>query len=107
MVANFSRIARGVSPRRPRSGQVFQRHVQTVRDEGDEDVRLDPILALMEDRPDGQIVLQFLERLLDLAELHVVAPQCRRVLAGEVGTQQITGPRGAGLGAAAGAAMRT
>ena len=38
-------------PRRPRSGQVFQRHVQAVGDEGDEDVRLDPILALMEDRP--------------------------------------------------------
>ena len=56
------RQSRGV-----RSGQVFQRHMQAVGDEGDKDVRLDPILALMEDRPDGQIVLQFLERLLQLA----------------------------------------
>ena len=54
-------------PRRAGPGQVLQRDVQAVGDEGDEDVRLDSILALMEDRPDGQIVLQFLERLLQLA----------------------------------------
>ena len=38
--------------RRAWSSQVFQGHIQTVGDEGEEDVRLDPILALMEDRSD-------------------------------------------------------
>ena len=76
-------------PRRSRSGQVLQGDVQAVGDEGDEDVRLDPRLCAMEDRADGQIVLQFLERLLDLGELHVVAPQRGRILAGQVGAQQI------------------
>ena len=58
----------GRQPRRPRPGQVLQGHMQTVGDEGHEDVRLDPVLALVEDRPDGQIVLEFLERLLDLGQ---------------------------------------
>ena len=89
MVENFSRIALGVSPGARRPGQILQGDVQAIGDERDKDVRLDPVLALMEDRPDGQIVLEFLERLLDLHELHVVAPQDRRILAGQVGTQQI------------------
>ena len=38
--------------RRTRACQVFQGDVQAVGDEGDEDVRLDAFLALMEDRPD-------------------------------------------------------
>ena len=57
--------ARGQS-RRARSGEVLQGDVQAVGDEGDEDVRLDPLLALVEDRPEGEVVLEFLERLLDL-----------------------------------------
>ena len=36
--------------RRVRSGEVLQGDVQAVGDEGDEDVRFDPLLALMEDR---------------------------------------------------------
>ena len=71
--------------------------MQAVGDEVDKDVCLDSILPLMENRPDGQIVLQFLEHLLDLEELHVVAPQGRRGLAGEVGPQQIPALAAPGL----------
>ena len=74
---------------RARPGQVPQGDVQAVGHEGDEDVRLDPFPALMEYRTDGEVVLDVLERLLDLREPHVVAPQRRRVLAGQVGAQQV------------------
>ena len=75
--------------RRARSGEVLQGDVQAVGDEGDEDVRFDPLLALMEDRPQGEVVLEFLERLLDLGEPRVVPPQRGGVFAGQVGARQI------------------
>ena len=67
-------------PRRARPGQILQGHMHTVGDEGDEDVRLDLFLALVEDRADGEIVLDPLERLLELGEPHVVTPQGGRIL---------------------------
>ena len=79
----------GRQSRRARSGEVLQGDVRAVGDEGDEDVRLDPFLALLEDRPEGEVVLGFLERLLDLGEPRVVPPQRGGVLAGQVGAQQI------------------
>ena len=38
-----------------------QRHVQAVGQEGDEDVRLDPRLELVEEGPDGEIAFQRLK----------------------------------------------
>ena len=35
-----------------------QRDLQAVSEEGDEDMRLDPLFAVMEDRANGQIALQ-------------------------------------------------
>ena len=60
-------------------------------------MRLDPRLGPVEDRLDGQIVLQFVERLFDFGQLQVVAPLGRRVLRGQIRTQRIaafpaTGP---------------
>ena len=52
-------------------------------------MRLDPLLALMEDGTDREVVLELLERLLDLDELHVKAPQGGGVLGDHVGSQQI------------------
>jgi hypothetical protein len=43
--------------------------VQAVGEEGDEDVRLDAALMLVIDRPDGEISLERLERLLDGSQL--------------------------------------
>ena len=69
--------------------EVLQGDEQAVGDEGDEDVRLDALFTLMEDRPDREVVLEFLERLLDLDELHVQAPQRGGVFGHHVGAQQV------------------
>ena len=52
-------------------------------------MRLDALLELMEDGPDGQIVLELLERLFDFGELDVMAPQLGGVFTGHVGAQQV------------------
>ena len=52
-------------------------------------MRLDPLLALMEDGTDREVALELLERLLELDELHVQAPQGGGVLGDHVGSQQI------------------
>jgi hypothetical protein len=48
-------------------------------------VRLDAVLALMEDRPDGEFAFQVLEGRLDFHQLHIELPQLRRIGGGEVG----------------------
>jgi len=61
----LQRAARGES-----GGEGFQlpseRHVQAVREESDEHMRLDAFGFLVEDRADRQIALQGAERLFDL-----------------------------------------
>ena len=47
------------------------------------------LLELVEDGPDGKMVLELLERLLDFGELHVMAPQRGGVFTGHVGAQQV------------------
>ena len=48
-----------------RPSQVLQGDVQAIGDERDEEVRLDPGFALMEDRADREVVLEVLEGLFD------------------------------------------
>ena len=43
----------------------------------------------MEDRADREVVLEVLEGLLDLGELHVVLPERRGVFVGQVRAQQV------------------
>ena len=52
-------------------------------------MRLDTLIGLMIDWPDGEIALQLLERLLHFGELDVEGPQLRRGLSYEIGAQQI------------------
>ena len=52
-------------------------------------MRLDPILLVMEDRADREVVLEFLEGLFDFRELHVLVPQLGQIGVGEVGAQQV------------------
>jgi hypothetical protein len=59
--------------------------VQAIGQEGDEDVRLNACLKLVNDRPDRQVALEVLERLLDCDQQQVVAPQLGRVILDEVG----------------------
>ena len=68
----------GRQPRRQRMQALLQRHLEAIGKEGHEDVRLDTLIGLMIDWPDGEIALQFLERLLHFGELNVKGPQfCR------------------------------
>ena len=62
-----------------------QRDMQTIGQEGDEDVRFDSMLELVVERTHGQIALEVFECLFDLYELDVIAPQLGGVSAGEIG----------------------
>ena len=66
MVENFSKMARGVRPGARGTGEVLQGDEQAIGEERDEDMRLDPLFALMKDWADGKVMLEYLERLLDL-----------------------------------------
>ena len=68
---------------------MLQRHGQTVSQEGNQDVRVHPMLQLMIDRPNAQIALQTFERRFDLRQLHVAIPQHGRIFRHKVGAQQI------------------
>ena len=58
---------------------------------------LDPGFALMEDRADREVVLELLEGLFDLGELHIVLPERRGVFVGQVRAQQVAALPLAGL----------
>jgi hypothetical protein len=81
------------SPWSEAGGQRFelcaQRDVQAIGEEGDEDVRFDAMFELVEDRAELQIILEILERGLDLDELDIEPPQLCRILVAQIGTQQI------------------
>src|SRR5260370_28684504 len=66
-----------------------ERDVEAIGEEGDEDMRLDPRLVLVKDRPDGEVTFEVLERLLDADKLEVEAPQPRRIVVGEIGAQEV------------------
>jgi hypothetical protein len=85
----FFQCAACCESRRQRVQPARQGDLQGVGEEGDEDVRLDPLFVLVEDRPDREVALQVLERLFDCDELNVVLPEDRRILVGQIGAQQI------------------
>jgi len=78
-----------------------QRDVQTVGQEGDEDVRLDALLELVVDRAQLQIVLHGLEGSLDLDELDIERPQLGWVFATQIGAHPSTSSGDSDLRAAA------
>jgi hypothetical protein len=53
-------------------------------------VSLDAGLELVKDRPDREVTLEVLERLLDRDQQQIMAPQLGRVFLDEVGAQQIS-----------------
>ena len=65
MPASLSSTALGVRPGQ-RLKPCAQRDVQTIGKEGDEDVRFDAMLELVMNRAELQIVLEILERGLDI-----------------------------------------
>ena len=48
-------------PRCTGAGQVLARDLQAVGDDGDENMCFDPVLALMEDRTNGEVLLELSE----------------------------------------------
>jgi hypothetical protein len=75
--------------RRQRVQAPRQCHVQAIGQKGDEDMCLDAGLELVKDRPDREIALEVLERLLDRHQQQVMAPQLGRVFLDEIGAQQV------------------
>jgi hypothetical protein len=63
-----------------------QRDLHAVGQEGDEDMGLDPLLVLMEDRADRQVALEIAEGLFDGDELDVVLPELGRIIVGKIGS---------------------
>ena len=58
---------------------MAERDMQTIREEGDEDMRLDASFALMIDRPDRKIALESREGFLDRDQAQVVLPELGRI----------------------------
>ena len=79
----------GRQPRRMRAQHRPQGHVQAIRQEGQENVRFDPILPLVINRSQRQVAFEVPEGFLHLRELHVELPEPRRLITGQVGAQQI------------------
>ena len=65
-----------------------QRDVKAIGNERNEDVRLDALLELMEDRAQLQIILHGLEGGFDFDELNVELPELGRILSGQIGAQR-------------------
>lgn len=67
-----------------------QGHMQTVGQEGDEDVGFDAGLELVEDGADVQVALEVSEGLLDRDQQHVEFPKLGRIFLAEIGAKQVT-----------------
>ena len=89
MTASFSSTALGVSPGASALQPLFQCDHQAIGQECHEDMGFDAGLQLVMNGPDRKIVLQFLERLLDLDQLQIEPPELSGVVALDVGAQQI------------------
>jgi hypothetical protein len=63
--------------------------VQAVGEEGKEDVRLDPLVLLVEDGTHAQVALQIFEGFLDLREGDVVLPERGGIALGEIAAQKV------------------
>ena len=68
---------------------LFQRDQQTIGQKRNENMGFDSGFELVIDRTDRQIVLQLLERLLDLDHLQIEPPQMAGIIALDIGAQQI------------------
>ena len=70
------------------SQPLLQGHVETVGEEGHEDVSLDARVLLMMHRPEGQITLEVAEDGFDLGQLDVPLPEDGGVFTREIGAKQ-------------------
>ena len=75
--------------RRQRLQPLLQRDQQTISQKRNENMSVDSDFELVIDGSDRQIVLQLLERLLDLDQLQIEPPQMAGIIALDIGAQQI------------------
>src|SRR5882724_10316778 len=68
---------------------MLQRHLQTVSEKGDQNVRVDAMLQLMMNGTDAKFTLERAKYRFDLCQLHVTRPQHARISCGKVGAQQV------------------
>ena len=83
-MASFSKTTRHQSLE-----PLAQDDAQSLREEGHEQVRFDPLGSVMVDGPKIQVALLGAERFLDEDQLHVATTNQLRVVGAEVGAQQI------------------
>lgn len=89
MVAGFSSTALGVRPGGVPAETVAQSRVQAAGQEGDKDVRLDPVLDLVINRTDRKVAFEVVERFFDLRQQHVELPEHVRGFVAEVAAKQV------------------
>jgi hypothetical protein len=82
----FEHAARGQSGRQGVQAPL-ERDVQTMGEESDEDVRLDALFILVEDRVEREIALEVLEGFFVCRELQIVGPKLGGVVRGEIGAR--------------------
>jgi hypothetical protein len=79
----------GSEPRRQSMKAALQGNMQAICQKRDEDVGLDAVLVLVENRTYREVALQGLECLFDGDKLDVILPQQGRIIPGQVRAQQI------------------
>jgi hypothetical protein len=87
--ANFSRTPSRGGPWGERGQPSRQSGVETIGEEGNEDVRFDARLEVMEDGADCEIALEIPESLFDPHELEVIAPPPGGIVIDQIGAQEI------------------
>ena len=70
-------------------GSLLEGDLQAVGQEAHENMRLDPVVFLVVDRSQTQVVFDFLERLFDFGEYDVLFPQVFWIAGGQIGAEQI------------------
>src|SRR5713101_7909320 len=89
---NFGQLLqhrRRCQPRGVQQQALLQRHLQTVSEEGDQNVRVGAMLQLMIDGAYAEFALERSEDRFDLGQLHVTAPKHAGISGRKVGAQQV------------------
>ena len=68
---------------------MLQCDMKAVGHEGDEDVRLNSCVELMENRSEREITLEVFKRLLDLGEADVLLPEYRWIFSAQIRSEEI------------------
>ncbi len=68
--------------------RMLQRHLKTVSQKRNQDVRIYAMLQLVVNGANAQLAFQTTEHRLNLRQLHITRPQHGRVFAADIGAQR-------------------